>query len=123
MRTKQRVGSILITDPVVNRLWLFILFFSSPLYCYYDRSLPEVVPERKLGLNQIQNSYVLLLWHYLLHRHGFDDSVRIYANLVRAYLQMQRIAQAANTEIRTRHDLIDLNRAFNRAAILDDDMS
>ncbi len=70
---------------------------------------------------EIQNSYVTLLWNYLLHRHGDIDAIRIFSNLNGIYLRMQRISQAVNTEIRTRNDLSTLHEAFNRAVIIDSD--
>jgi hypothetical protein len=123
IRTKNQAGSLLITDPVATRLWLLILFFSSSLHCYEDASLPELPASKHIALNRIQNSYVLLLWNYLLHRHGHIDCVRIFSNLIRIYLQMQRISQAVNAQLRTRDDLRALNQALTRATIADDDRS
>ena len=119
---KNRAAKILITDPVVTRLWLLILFFSTPLHCYYDHSSPEISPPpRTQTLVEIQNSYVTLLWNYLLHRHNSLDAIRIFSNLNGIYLRMQRISQAINTEIRTRNDLFSLHQAFNRAVMIENE--
>ncbi len=119
--TRNRAEQILIADPVVTRLWLLVLFFSTPLHCYCDHSLPEVSDHRRIAMMEIQNSYVTLLWNYLSHRHGDIDAIRIFSNLNGIYLRMQRISQAVNTEIRTRNDLSTLHEAFNRAVIIDSD--
>jgi hypothetical protein len=120
--TKIRAEQILIADPVVTRLWLLVLFFSTPLNCYYDHSLPVLTENRRLAMIEIQNSYVTLLWKYLSHRHGDMDAIRIFSNLNGIYLRMQRISQAVNTEIRTRNDLSTLHEEFNRAVIIDSDI-
>lgn len=120
LEMRNRAAQILITDPVVTRLWLLILFFSTPLNCYYDQSSPEISVRSKTIID-IQNSYVTLLWNYLLHRHNSLDAIRIFSNLNGIYLRMQRISQAINTEIRTRNDLFALHQAFSRAVLIDND--
>ena len=122
VQMKIKANSILITDPVVTRLWLVILFFSSPLLCYYDRSLPEISDKNRLALNQIQNSFINLLWNYLSHRHGYFDAVRIFADFIRIYLQMQSISRQINHQKRTRMDLISMNQAFTLAAVFESDI-
>jgi len=122
---KNRAGSILINDPVVTRLWLLTLFFSTPLRCHYDRSLPEIsqiLHDNRLYMNRIQNSFTILLWNYLSHRHGYFDTVRIFSNLLHVYLQMQRVSEAINHQLRTRNDLVEMNQALNRAVILESDL-
>jgi len=116
-----RAEQILVTDPVITRLWLLILFFSTPLNCYFDHSLPILSNQQRILILNTQNSYIDLLWNYLLHRHGDIDAVRIFSNLNGIYLRMQRISQAVNAEIRTRFDLTALHEAFNRAVIIDSD--
>ena len=105
----------------MTRLWLLVLFFSTPLNCYFDPTLPVLPENRRIAIMKIQNSYVSLLWNYLLHRHGYIDAIRIFSNLNGIYLRMQRISQAVNAEIRTRFDLTTLHEAFNRAVIIDSD--
>ncbi|CAF1388211.1 unnamed protein product [Rotaria sordida] len=121
VKTKHRAEQILITDSVVTRLWLLVLFFSTPLHCYYQQTLPEIDENRQQTIRQIQDIYVTLLWKYLLHRHGDLSAIRIFSNLNGIYLRMQRLSQAVNTEIRTRNDLSIINEAFNRAVIIDSD--
>ncbi|CAF1094896.1 unnamed protein product [Adineta steineri] len=121
VNTKHRAEQILITDPVVTRLWLLILFFSTPLHCYYNNSLPEISLNQRIALVEIQHSYINLLWNYLSHRHGDIEVIRIFSNLTSVYLSMQRISQAINTIIRTRDDLSTLNESFDRAVVIDSD--
>ncbi|CAF4181302.1 unnamed protein product [Rotaria sp. Silwood2] len=121
VNTKRRAEQLLITDPVVTRLWLLVLFFSTPLHCYYQSTLPEIDVNRRQAIMKVQNIYITLLWKYLSHRHGDTGAIRIFLNLNAVYLRMQRISQAVNKEIRTRNDLSALNEAFNRAVIIDSD--
>lgn len=116
---KQRAESILVNDPVITRLWLLILFFSTPLSCFYDGA-PSADPPIKSRLNliKIQDSFCHLLWSYLLHRHGLIDAVRIFSNTIRVYLQMQRISRTINHFVRTRDDLKIMNQSFNQAILL-----
>ena len=118
-RVKSQAASILINDPAVTRLWLLILFFSSPLSCYYDRSLPDIPMKNRLDLNQIQDSFTSLLWNYLVYRHGSIDAVRIFSNFIRVYLQMQQFSRSINHLARTRRDLLVMNEAFNQAVVFE----
>ncbi len=122
MQVKNRAGSILINDPAVTRLCLLILFFSTPLNCYFDLSLPNISNENRLYLNRIQDSFTLLLWNYLLHRHGYINAVRIFSNFIRIYLQTQRFSRAVHQEVRTRMDLIPMNQALSQAAVFERDI-
>ena len=115
INTKNRAEQILITDPVVTRLWLLILFFSTPLHCYYEKNLPNIPEKRRKPIMEIQNSYLTLLWKYLSYRHGDMEAVRIFSNINGIYLRMQRISQAVNTRIRTQQNLLTLHETFNRA--------
>ena len=109
--------SILINDPAVTRLWLLILFISNPLLCYYDISLPKISHDSRLHIYRIQDSFVTLLWNYLLYRHGYMGAVRIYSNLICIYLQMQRICRSINHKIRKRSDLQPINQILDQAII------
>jgi hypothetical protein len=122
IRMKTNARSLLIADPVVTRLWLMILFFSTPLLCYYDKLSPEISHESRLDISQIQQSFINLLWNYLSHRHGYVYAVRIFSNFIRIYLQMQKVSQQINHQVRTRTDLITMNQVYSRAAVLESDM-
>ena len=121
IQTKNRIKQILIGDPIVTRLWLLILFLSTPLDTYHDRSLSELPVMRKLAILKVQHSYITLLWKYLFHRHGCREAIRILSNLNSVYLCIQRISQAITIEIRTRNDLKTLHQAFTRAVTIDDE--
>ncbi|CAF1632411.1 unnamed protein product [Rotaria magnacalcarata] len=121
VKTKTRAEQTLITDPIVTRLWLLTLFFSTPLHCYYPTTLPEISKDRRQTIVHIQHSYAILLWKYLCYRHGDMEAIRIFSNLISVTLRMQRISQAVNAEIRTRNDLAELNAAFNRAVVIESD--
>lgn len=114
--------SILINDPAVTRLWLLILFFSTPLNCHYDLSSPEITKKNRLDLSHLQDSFTVLLWNYLVHRHGTMDAVRIFSNLIRVYMQMQQFSRSINHLARTRSDLLIMNEAFNQAVVFEIDI-
>ena len=116
---KQRFDVIVVNDPVVTRLCLIILFFSTPLLCYFDSTLPQIAAESIVYLNKIQNSFVNLLWNYLLHRQGYLGTIRILNNLIRAYLQSQRFLQTIQHKLRTQRDLDEMNTMLKRAYVFD----
>src|SRR4051812_1287992 len=91
VQAEQLAEKLWIADPVVTRLWIIILFFSTPLHYHDDCPTPTPILKKKLPLYQIQNGYVTLLWKYLLHRHGLMESARIYSNLVHVYMKMQSV--------------------------------
>lgn len=119
---RERAGSILVNDPVIARLWLLILFFSSPLSCFYDETSFEQPIKSKSNLIKIQDSFCNLLWGYLLHRHGPIDAVRIFSNTVRVYLQIQRMSRSISHLVRTRTDLKSMNQSFNQAIRLQNEL-
>jgi len=119
---KNKAQSLLINDPVVTRLWLLILFFSTPLICHYDPLLPDISHDNRLDINRIQNSFTILLCNYLSHRHGYCDAIRIFSNLIHVYLQMQRITGAITQQTRTRSDLAVMHQALSRAVVLERDL-
>ena len=102
---------------------MLILFLSTPLFCYYDRSLPEITYESQLTVNKIQDSFIILLWNYLLHRYGYLGAARTFSNLICIYLQMQRVSRSINHEVRTRNDLKSLNQALNQAIAFENETS
>lgn len=106
---------LLITDPIIIRLWIIILFFSTSLSCLYEKSCPtREYSKEKTSLFSIQNTYVELLWKYLLHRYRYENAVRIYSNLTNLYLKMQHIGFAIGVQVRHRSELIDIHRKMNQ---------
>jgi hypothetical protein len=110
---------LIIADPIVARLWLVILFFSTPLFSYYDPQSSIIKVNKKMSFIDIQNTYVNLLWKYLLHRHGFMESVRIYSNLIHVFLHMLRVEVAINIRLRTQHELLVTHKTLDQLAALD----
>ena len=64
----------------------------------------------------IQYQYATLLWKYLCFRHGDDQSVRIYSNLVQIYLSMLRFGLEINMRFRTRIDFRATHEALEKMA-------
>ncbi|CAF1013550.1 unnamed protein product [Adineta ricciae] len=116
---KQRLDVIIVNDPVITRLCLIILFFSTPLLCYFDPTLPAISIASIVYLNKIQNSFVNLLWNYLLHRQGYLGTIRILNNLIRAYLQSQKFLQTIQHQLQTQRDLDEMNTMLKRAYVFD----
>jgi hypothetical protein len=103
-----------ITDSVVTRLWIIILFFSTPLHYHDDCPTSTPILKKKQPLYQVQNAYVTLLWKYLLHRHGFMESVQIYSNLVHVYMKMQRVGFGIYLRLISKKDLIPTHETISK---------
>ncbi len=110
---------LIIADPIVTRLWLVTLFFSTPLYSYYDPQSSIIKMKKTVSFIDIQNSYVTLLWKYLLHRHGFMESVRIYSNLVHVFLHMLRVGIEIDIRLRTQQEFFVTHTTLDQLAELD----
>ncbi len=110
---------LIIADPIVTRLWLVTLLFSTPLFAYYDLQSSAIKIKKKLPSIDIQNAYITLLWKYLLYRHGYMESVRIYSNLIQAYLHMLRVGISINLRFRTQRDLKMTHAALEKIATFD----
>jgi hypothetical protein len=118
--TQELAVKSIITDPIVTRGWIVTLFFSTPLFSYYDPMSPSIIKmKEKLPFIDIQNAYVTLLWKYLLHRHGYMESVRIYSNLVHVFLHMLRIGIDINIRMRTQKELMVTHKTLDQLATLD----
>jgi hypothetical protein len=107
-----------ICDPVVTRLWMVILFFSTPLHYHDDCPTSTPILKKKSLVYQIQNAYTTLLWKYLVHRHGHAESVRIYSNLIHVYMKMQCVGFGIYIQLRTKKDLIPTNETLNKLVTL-----
>jgi hypothetical protein len=118
-KVERLAETLWITDPIVIRLWIITLFFSTPLHYHHDCSTPTPILKKKRPLCQVQNAYVTLLWKYLLHRHGYMESVRIYSNLVHVYLKMQDVGFCINLQLRTRKDLMPIHGTISKLVTLD----
>jgi hypothetical protein len=108
-----------IADPMVTRLFVVILFFSSPLHYHDDCPTPTSIVRKTLTINRVQNAYTTLLWRYLLYRHDFKESVRIYCNLIHVYMKMQHVGYGIYTHLRTQQDLVSTHETLNRLVTLD----
>lgn len=119
LRTEKLAARSLITDPIVTRLWLVVLFFSTSLYSYYDQSLSKAKLNKTCPSIEIQNAYATLLWKYLVHRHGDLEAVRIYANSVHVFLSMIRVGAGVNIRLRTIAELIPTHETLSQLVSLD----
>jgi hypothetical protein len=60
--------------------------------------------KRKLLFNDMQNTDINLLWKYLLHRHEYMETVRIYSTLILVFFNMLRVGIGINIRLRTQKD-------------------
>ncbi|CAF1026636.1 unnamed protein product [Rotaria magnacalcarata] len=117
--TKQLAERSLIADPIITRLWMVVLFFSTSLFCLYDSYQFIKIPKKKTAIIDIQNIYATLLWKYLSNRHGYDGAVRIYSKLINVYLRMQRVGFEIGVQVRTRSELLVTYETLNQILTLD----
>jgi hypothetical protein len=110
---------LIITDPIITRLFIVTLFFSTPLHYHDDCPTPTPILKKKQPTHQIQNAYATLLWKYISHRHGDLEAVRIYSNLIHVYLKMQRVGFGIYTHLRTQKELMATHETLNKLVTLD----
>ena len=108
-----------ITDPVVIRLWLITLFFSTPLHYHDEGPLITPILKKKVAVRQTQNAYIGLLWKYLSHRYGDDQAVQIYSNLVFVYMKMQSVGFKIYMNLKNRRELQPTHDTLNKLVTLD----
>jgi hypothetical protein len=119
IQAEQLGEKLWINDPVVIRLWIIVLFFSTPLH-YHDRGpTPTPILKKKLPLYQVQNAYITLLWKYLLYRHGDVESIRIFSNLVHVYMKMQSVGFSIYLQLRSKQELFSTHETLNKLVTLD----
>ncbi|CAF1304326.1 unnamed protein product [Adineta ricciae] len=111
---------LLITDPIITRLWIVVLYFSSTLFCFYDPQSSLNIPTKKTPIRETQNAYVTLLWNYLVYRYGDPNAIRIYSNLTLVYLKMQPIGSEIGIRLRTRRELAVTNKVLNQLLTIDE---
>jgi len=75
--------------------------------------------KKRLPSIDIQNAYVTLLWKYLLYRHGYMESVRIYSNLIYAYLHMLRVGIEINLRFRAQINSTMTHETLEKIATFD----
>ncbi|CAF4215223.1 unnamed protein product [Adineta steineri] len=107
------------TDPIVTRLFIIILFFSTPLHYHDDSPTPTKILKKKQAILQTQNGYITLLWRYLTYRYGSAGSIRIYLSLVHVYMKMQQVGYGVYTQLRTQKDLVPTHETLNKLVTLD----
>lgn len=105
---------LIIADPIITRLWITVLFFSTSLFSYYEPATTMEELNHESSYIEIQNAYVTLLWKYLLYRHGPIESARIFSNLILVFLNMLRVGLSINIRLRTEKRLIKLHKTFDR---------
>ena len=120
-RFVERLASeCLIADPVVTRLWMIVLFFSTPLQYLKDEHVTTPLLKKKQSIGLVQNAYATLLWKYLLSRHQELGAVRIFSNLIRVYLQMQIVGFQIYTNLRSKQELVKTHEALQKLLTLSD---
>ncbi len=118
-RTEELAQRLMVADPIVTRVWIIILFFSTPLFAYYDPKPSILKKKKKMPPIDTQHAYATLLWKYLTHRHGFMESVRIYSNLVHVFLNMLRVGVGINIRMRTDQGFVSTHETLDQLATID----
>ena len=108
----------LVADPVITRLWIITLFFSTPLHYHNDSYIVTPLVKRKRSVFNIQTAYVTLLWKYLLCRHEEMGAVRIFSNLIRVYLKMQQVGYGMYLNLRSRQELVQANDVLQKLVMM-----
>lgn len=103
----------------MTRLWMIVIFFSTPLFSYYDPKTTVVKVRKNSLFIDIQNIYVNLLWKYLLYRHGPIESVRIFSNLIFVFLNMLHIGLNINIRLRTDKQFLPVHETLDALTKLD----
>jgi hypothetical protein len=119
VRTENLAEKLLIADPIITRLSLVILFFSSSILCYDDSYTPVKIPKKKTRIMEIQNAYAALLWNYLSHRYGNLGAIQIYSDLIHVFLKMQRVGFGIGTRVRTKNELLITHKTISQFLTLD----
>ncbi|CAF1053192.1 unnamed protein product [Rotaria sordida] len=86
----KRMSKQLDFDLIVMKLFLAILPFSTIGYTVYSNSSPENLSDIKEIL-RIQDSYVELLWRYLLYKYNYEQAVKLFSNLIRPVFAIHAI--------------------------------
>ena len=108
-----------IADSVTTRLWIVILFFSSPLHYHHDCPTPTLLLKKRAAVVDTQNAYVTLLWKYLVHRHHAMEAARIFSNLVRVYLKMQRVGYGIYSRLKSQQELRTAHETLQQLVTLE----
>lgn len=111
----------IINDPIVVRLWMVILFFSTPLQYHNDNQSTTPLFKKRSAITETQNTYTTLFWKYLLHRHQENEAVRIFADLIRVCLKMQQVGSRIYLHLRSKQDLLPTHETLNRLVTVETD--
>ena len=108
-----------VADSVTTRLWIVILFFSTPLHYHYDSPSPTPLLKKRASVHEAQCAYATLLWKYLVHRHNDMEAVRIFSDLVRVYLKMQRVGYSMYSRLKSQQELKVAHETLQKLVTLD----
>ncbi len=80
----KRLANRLDFDMIIMKLFLAILSFSTINYTIYSNISPGNLSNIKDVL-RIQNTYIELLWQYLLYKYDFKRTVKCFSELIRCF--------------------------------------
>ncbi len=87
----KRVADRLDFDMIIMKLFLAILSVSTINYTVYSYSPPVNISNIKQVL-RIQNTYIELLWKYLLYKYNFVGAVKCLSELIRCFFAIHNAA-------------------------------
>ncbi|CAF1320382.1 unnamed protein product, partial [Didymodactylos carnosus] len=100
---------VVLFDPIMIRLLLIILIFSTSLSITSQDSNFEYQSESSLVNSfQIQNYYIKLLWYYMEYRFGEQQAVRMLSIIILHCLHSQNIGYQLDQHFQQRHDLYEM---------------
>ena len=99
LRTTAIALTPFIHDPILIKLYIIILMFSTHMNIQYDRKSTEILDENSVrNTFHAQNIYVSLLWRYMLSRSNssYRQSVQMFTSLIGRTLYSEVIQTKLN---------------------------
>ncbi len=91
----KRIANRLDFDMMIMKLFLVILSFSTINYTVYSNTSPVNLSNIKEVL-RIQDTYIELLWQYLLYKYNFEKTVKCLSELIRCFFAVHEAVVKTN---------------------------
>ena len=95
-------------DPLIVKLLVIVLFFSTNSLT--TRSIYDPGRYQQLKyIQQVQTSYLELLWSYLFEKYGEENAIICYTHLITKYLHVQTVIDQVDQIIQINADIQNVN--------------
>ncbi|CAF0917289.1 unnamed protein product [Rotaria sordida] len=119
MLVTKRLGTQLNFDVIIMKLLLVIFSFSTMNHTVYSKTSSINLSNMKQILH-IQDTYIELIWRYLLYKYNFEQTVKCFSDLLRCLFTVNEIIVKME-EIQWYTDQTDfLVEQINQTLILND---